>query len=162
MTVAAKVNSDKDNAVSYINTSLGYPASKYTVVAYPDTAYISIQGNHSNFHAASGSITPDNNETRVSLPIYFYAGEFLGIQSVSLSLVTSKTSVTTSPYGSNSPHDDNKVSWEIYRQGGFNADGSYEDKTGIGVKASYQSKVPYKILCTPPLLRLASSVTPMW
>lgn len=138
MTVAAKVNSDKDNAVSYINTSLGYPASKYTVVAYPDTAYISIQGNHSNFHAASGSITPDNNETRVSLPIYFYAGEFLGIQSVSLSLVTSKTSVTTSPYGSNSPHDDNKVSWEVYRQGGFNADGSYEDKTGIGVKASYQ------------------------
>ena len=69
-----------------------------------------------------------------------YGGSVIGLQFVSFDVTMSSTTVSTSKYSSSSPHQNNKLSWEIYRRNGWNPDtfdGGYATESGMTVASTY-------------------------
>lgn len=138
MSTYVKVNTKSSLVESYIEDDLGF--GSYTMMAYPDTFNISICGNNNNLHAVTNSYTPQNNSTSATISIPVYGGSVIGLQFVSFDVTMSSTTVTTSKYSSSSPHQNNKLSWEIYRRNGWNPDtfdGGYATESGMTVASTY-------------------------
>lgn len=138
MSTYVKVNTKSSLVKSYIRDDLGF--GSYTVTAYPDTFNISICGNNNNLHAVTNSYTPQNKSTSATVSIPVYGGSVIGLQFVSFDVKMSSTTVTTSKYSSSSPHQNNKILWEIYRKNGWNPDtydGDYATKSGMTVASTY-------------------------
>lgn len=138
MSTYVKVNTKSDSVQQYIKEDLGY--GSYAKMAYPDTFNISICGNNNNLHAVTNSYTPQNNSTSATISIPVYGGSVIGLQFVSFDVTMSSTEVTTSKYSSSSPHQNNKLSWEIYKRNGWNPDtfdGGYASESGMTVASTY-------------------------
>lgn len=138
MTTYVKVNTKSSLVENYVEDDLDYGSNALT--AYPDTFNISLCGNNNDFHAVTNSYTPQNNTTSATISIPVYGGSVVGLQFVSYDVIMSSTTVTTSKYSSSSPHQNNKLSWEIYRRNGWNPDtfdGGYATETSMTVAATY-------------------------
>jgi len=138
MSTYVKVNTKSSLVENYIKDDLGYGSN--TMMAYPDTFNISICGNNNNLHAVTNSYTPQNNSTSATISIPVYGGSVIGLQFVSFDVTMSSTTVTTSKYSSSSPHQNNKLSWAIYRRNGWNPDtfdGGYTTESGMTVASTY-------------------------
>ena len=137
MTIYAKVNADSSAMMNYIKNTYGYDTAQYGLAGFTDTAYISIGSRHVDLHATPNGYTPQNNETDFTVPLYFYLGKTLGVQSISVDVEVAKTTVKASKY-SNSVYSNNTLEWEIYDGGGLHdIDGDYMTDTGMGVEAYY-------------------------
>lgn len=137
MSTYVKVNTKSANVQDYLEDDLGFGSSIVTV--YPDTFNISINGNHNNMHAVTNSYLPQNNSTSATIDIPVYA-PIIGLQFVSYNIIMSSTTVTPSKYSNSSPHPNNILTWNIYRQNGWNPwdyDGSHSTSTGMTVQATY-------------------------
>jgi len=138
MSTYVKVNTKSNLVESYIRDDLGF--GSYTMMAYPDTFNISVCGNNNNFHAVINSYTPQNNSTSATITIPVYGGSVIGLQFVSFDITMSSTTVTASKYSSSSQHQNNKLSWNIYRRNGWNPDtfdGGYMTESGMVVQSTY-------------------------
>ena len=98
-----------------------------------------LQFNDEIMHAVTNSYLPQNNSTSATIDIPVYA-PIIGLQFISYNIIMSSTTVTPSRYSNSSPHPNNILTWNIYRQNGWNPwdyDGSHSTSTGMTVQATY-------------------------
>lgn len=136
MSVYAKVNTKSANVKDYLENDLGFSS---IAVVYPDTFNISICGNHNNMHAVTNSYLPQNNSTSATISIPAYL-PVIGLQFIPYSIIMSSTTITPSKYSDSSIHLNNRLTWNIYRQNGWNPwdfDGSHSTSTGMTVQSTY-------------------------
>ena len=137
MSVYAKLNTSSASVLNYIKNHLRFDTA---ILVYPEQFSISICGNHNDFHAVTNSYTPQNNSTSAPLNIPFYLGSTLGVQWITLNITMTSTTVTPSRYSSDSPHPNNRLTWDIYKRNGWSPtemDGNYTTSKGMTAAASY-------------------------
>lgn len=138
MSVYAKVNSHSAAFKEYMINELGFDAWGSTLIVYPDTYTVEIIGADKYLHT-DGVVTPTSNVESYDLTFYAYVPE-IGIISFGFPIITSSTSVEFRGIATDPVYNNNIVSWNVYRQYGWNSwdmDGYYDDPEGGVVYARY-------------------------
>ena len=112
--IYAKVNTNQANIKSYLKNYVYTSATN--VGAIPDTFKIKITGKHSSFDMINNSCSPGNNTTTATISVP-YLNASGGISLTSMTITTSKTTVTTSRYTSGGGL--NVAEWNIYKNLGW-------------------------------------------
>jgi hypothetical protein len=126
--VDVKVNTNTSNVNTYLCNSLGVTATMVSIYQVETVVY----GNESDWNIPSGSFEPVNSSTSFTMPLYFWAGNALGIQSINVTVDTTTTSVQRTHYSSTVNFG--KITWILKKTLGFPAnsyDGSYSSNKGF-------------------------------
>lgn len=139
--VHAKVNTNSSGVLNYLRQDLGYnnvDVAGYALSVRPNRFEITVAGQHEYFNITPNSYVPQNSMTTIPMIIPFYIEQY-GYNSISVKVMTSKTTVTTAKYNKNDP-EDNVIDWDMSKVGGWEStefDGDYNTNTGMSVKIGY-------------------------
>ncbi len=139
MPTYVKINTNTNQARSYITNVLGYTGNYIPV--YADKVEITICGNHNELHMGTNAYNPQSGVTSYSITVPAYLGSYVGFQFLTFNLTLGSVTVTFAPYSNTSLHPNNIVSWVITRTGGITSpdlNGNHTTYTGLTVSADYR------------------------
>ncbi|MBQ3384831.1 MAG: hypothetical protein IJG59_06415 [Erysipelotrichaceae bacterium] len=144
--VDVKINTNTGNVNSYLVNNAG--VSSATMV-YTYQVETTVYGSEADWDIPPGGYEPVNSSTSYTIPLFFYAGELLGIQSVDVTISTTSTSAQR--YHNSSANNYGKITWIICKTTGFNSsisDGTYNSNKGFpfNVDFRYNGNVSYNTL----------------
>ena len=144
--IDVKVNTNTTNMNNYLIYNQGITSA---TIVRPYQVDVDVYGSEAAWNVPPGAYEPANSSTSYTIPLYFYAGTYLGIQSVNVTIST--TTTTAQRLHNSSSTNYGKIAWTIRKTDGFTpskSDGTYSSNNGFpfDVDLRYNGSVSYNTL----------------